>query len=289
MSPALAKSVKTQPDDITNHPRDIAFVRGGPKNEAWAGGDRAKTAVFNALSITFPPGERFFIDAVKHYRGLASGKLADDVKDFIIQESLHTREHIAFNQLMDPEHYPVAAIEAILAERMKIGRSKGPLAMLMITTALEHFTAILADAALRHPETFEDAPEEIRNLWLWHSLEETEHKAVAFDLMQRVIADMPAWRRYLLRARVMIITTTLFHMNILTFARMLLKADGITGWAAWRGVLGAMYGKGGLFRLALPAYFDWYRPGFHPWDHDNRDLLAKWRPLFETPSVAAAE
>ncbi|MFP5449571.1 MAG: metal-dependent hydrolase, partial [Alphaproteobacteria bacterium] len=48
------------------------------------------TAVFNALSLTFPDGERLFMDAVRHYRDRVSGKLAEDVRGFIAQEAIHS-------------------------------------------------------------------------------------------------------------------------------------------------------------------------------------------------------
>lgn len=288
---SAAASLKVQPTDIHNRPRNIEFVRKPPANGHWLDGDPVKTAWFNALSMTFPEGERFFIDAVKAHRHLADGKLADDVKDFIVQEALHTREHAAMNALVDRSKYPVDAIEAEVKWRTDFGRGRGPIPMLTVTICLEHFTAIMAHDALTHSQEFDGAPEEFKRLWLWHAVEETEHKSVAFDLWARAASGWGGFRRWFRRSFAMAFVSANFVWNITTFALMLLKADGITGFSArWR-LYSYLLGRPGPLRRIFLAYADWYRPGFHPWDHDNRDLLAKFAPMFEQaykpPAVAA--
>ena len=39
----------------------------------WNGGDPFRTAFFNAMSLSFPSGERFFIDAVREHEEGAPG------------------------------------------------------------------------------------------------------------------------------------------------------------------------------------------------------------------------
>ncbi len=72
------------------------------------------------MSLTFPDGERMFIDAVKAYRNEVDGKLAQDVKDFIRQEAIHSREHHLLNNKIDRTKYPVDAIEARIREKVKL-------------------------------------------------------------------------------------------------------------------------------------------------------------------------
>ncbi|HAH08933.1 MAG TPA: metal-dependent hydrolase [Alphaproteobacteria bacterium] len=276
--------------DIDNRPRNLSFVRSAPERH-WLGGDPVATAWFNALSLTFPDGERFFIDAVKAHRHLAEGKLAEDVKDFIVQEALHTREHAALNGHIDHGHYPVDKIEAMVKARTDLGRTRGPIPMLVVTTCLEHFTAILADDMLKNDKDLSAAPDNLRRLWLWHAVEETEHKSVAYDLWQRVAARWSHFGRYMIRVRAMAIVSCMFMWNVTTYALMLLKADGITGFEARKRLYGYLLGRPGPLRRIAGAYFDWYRPGFHPWDHDNRTLLDQWRPVFdaEARAIQAAE
>jgi len=67
----------------------------------WNGGDAFRTAWFNALSMSFPVGEQFFIDAVKlGMKALPQAQrevLAAEVQGFIGQEATHRRLHALFN------------------------------------------------------------------------------------------------------------------------------------------------------------------------------------------------
>jgi predicted metal-dependent hydrolase len=289
---ALDSPSKTMPGaapaPVSVTPRDLRFSTGDARGRAWLGGDPVGTAVFNALSLTFPEGERSFMDSVRAHRHLLSGRLLDEAKAFIAQEAIHSREHVALNSLLDRSHYPVDAIEAEIRRRVGVMRERGPLAMLSVTIALEHFTAMLADTFLRDETLFAGAPPEVARLWQWHSLEETEHKAVAFDVFLEVTRDMTPRQRHRIRARVMRIVTILFVRNIAHYAAQLLEADGMNPWTAHARVLWYLFGRPGLFRRAWRAYADWYRPDFHPWNHDNRALLDQWRRVFETPAEPRA-
>jgi predicted metal-dependent hydrolase len=119
-------SSRTTPADVTVPARDIRFDLSSAKTGHWLGGDPVGTAVFNALSLTFPDGERMFMDAVKNYRKDLTGKLAEDVRGFIAQEAIHSREHLHLNMLIDRERYPVAEIEAAVKERTAMARDRGP-------------------------------------------------------------------------------------------------------------------------------------------------------------------
>jgi hypothetical protein len=118
-------------------------------------------------------------------------------------------------------------------------------------------------------------------------MEETEHKGVAFDVFREISKDWTPLTRYRVRARVMLLITLMFTRNITRFAAKLLIADGVKPLAAYAKVLGYLFGKPGLFRKSWGAYFDWFRPDFHPWDHDNRAALEAWRATF-TPATPAA-
>ena len=131
-------TAKSTPADVKIPPRDIRFDVEGAKRRHWLGGDPVGTAVFNALSLTFPDGERMFIDAVRAFRGEVSGKLAEDVKGFIAQEAIHSREHHQLNQLIDRTHYAVDEVEAAIRERIAFSRSRGPMRMLIATIALRN-------------------------------------------------------------------------------------------------------------------------------------------------------
>jgi len=278
---------KHTPDDVDVLPRDIRFDVEEARKGHWLGGDPVGTAVFNALSLTFPDGERMFMDAVRHYRPQLSGKLAEDVRGFIAQEAIHSREHHTLNQLIDRDRYPVAEVEAGIRERVAFGRSRGPMAMLISTIALEHFTAMMAEMHARHRNLFENVAPGVERLWRWHAMEETEHKAVAYDVYMEVTKNWSPFRRYFRRCMAMALITYFFTRNISGYAARLLKADGYTPEQALRAVKDYVWKKPGLFSRGWKTYFAWYRPGFHPWDQDTRALTAEWKAEFDQIAAAA--
>ncbi len=279
---------KSTPADVKVPPRDIRFDVAAAKSGHWLGGDPVGTAVFNAMSLTFPDGERMFIDAVRHHRDRVSGKLAEDVKGFITQESIHAREHHQLNLLIDRDKYPVAEIEAAVKERTDFARARGPMRMLIATIALEHFTAMMAEAHARHRNLFENTDPGIERMWRWHAVEETEHKAVAYDVFLEVTKRWPPWRRYFRRTLAMALITYFFTRNITHYAARLLEADGYSYADAVKVVKRFVWKSPGLFTRNARTYFAWYRPGFHPWDQDTRALVAEWKAEFDAEIASAA-
>ncbi len=272
---------KTTPADLHVAPRDIRFDLAAAQQGHWLGGDPVGTAVFNALSLTFPDGERLFMDAVKNYRHLLTGKLLEDAKGFIAQEAIHSREHHQLNSLIDRDRYPVAEIEEMVRGRVKMARERGKMAMLISTIALEHFTAMMAEMHARHRDLFDQTPAGVEQLWRWHAMEETEHKAVAYDVFLEVTKDWSPAKRYFIRCRAMALVTIMFTRNISRYAARLLEADGYTPKAALKAVKRFVWGDPGLFRRGWKTYLAWYRPGFHPWDQDDRERFADWKAEFD--------
>lgn len=284
----LPMTAKTTPGDVQIPPRDIHFNVEAARKGHWLGGDPVGTAVFNALSLTFPEGERMFVDAVRNFRGEVSGKLAEDVQGFIKQEHIHAREHHALNQVIDRTRYPAAEVEEFIKKRVAFGRSRGPMAMLVATIALEHFTAMLADAHARHRNLFENVDPDIERMWRWHAVEETEHKAVAFDVFMHATRNWSPLRRYFRRTIAMAIISVVFTRNIAHYAARLLQSDGYSYRDALKAVNAYVWKTPGLFSRNAKTYFAWYRPGFHPWDDDNRALVAEWKAEFDADAAAPA-
>lgn len=263
----------TTPVDLTIHPRNIAFGRMKGEPRWWLGGDPVATAFYNALSVTFPQGERFFMDAVRRYKSETSGRLESQITGFITQEAMHTREHVAFNRQVAGHGYDVAALEARTRKRLDFARSRPAYMQLGATIALEHFTAILAHALLADPRHLEGAAPEAAALWRWHAIEEIEHKAVAFDTFRVATARMTGLRRWHVRFWTMVIATGLLFRVVGANMGDLLRQDDIAGRRVFREALHLLWVRPGLLRQILPSYLDYFRPGFHPWDHDDRALI----------------
>jgi predicted metal-dependent hydrolase len=263
------------PADLRITARDIAFRGDGIREGWWLGGDPIGTTFFNALSASFPQGERFFIDAVRRYRDRAEEPLRGQIASFIAQESMHTREHLVFNRQMSEAGYDLAPIDAFLKARFDWSRTRPELQQLGATIALEHFTAILAHALLTDPSQLDGAPLEVQQLWQWHAIEEIEHKAVAFDTFLAATREMSAVRRWLLRSSVMVVATVLFLHEILFSAGELFRQDDIAGMGTWFKFLHYVLIRPGMLRKVFGNYLTYYRPSFHPWCVDDRYLIAR--------------
>lgn len=271
--------VQRTPADLSITPRDLRFAEAARSERWWHGGDPVATAFYNALSASFPLGERFFIDSVKRFRKAADPRLDRQIDAFVTQESIHTREHLAFNRIVSDKGYDLGRINALLKERFEWGRKQNPIKQLASTAALEHFTAILAHAVLSDSRDLEGVPEAIRRLWLWHAVEEIEHKAVAFDTLLAATQGISGLRRWLLRSLSMCVATALFLHEIFFCVNDFFRQDGIATPKTWWRFFRFLLVTPGLFRRVFASYLSYFRPGFHPWRVDDRKLIEGFQPL----------
>ena len=158
---------------------------------------------------------------------------------------------------------------------------------LAATMALEHYTAMMAAEFLGNPKHFKDADPEVRAMWEWHSIEEIEHKGVAFDTWNHATKDWTKWKRWKVRNLMMLIVTARFFKNRWNDTLELLAQDGITGWKAKWGLFKYLTVSPGVVRRILPAWLAYFKPGFHPWDHDDRALIGKYEGEFEAALMPA--
>ena len=260
--------------------RNRRFGRGRAQQRWWLGGDPIATAWFNALSATFPRGETLFIDAVKAFREDAPPALAAEIRAFIRQEINHTREHVAFNRAAADAGYDMAAIDARVERLVGDVYARPQFAWLAVTIALEHFTAMFAHEFLAHPEHFGGAAFEQAELWRWHAVEEIEHKGVAYDTYLHATRDWPRFRRWKVKALVMLMITERFIRHRSRDALDFMAQDGITGWKARTRTAWYLFGKPGVLRRIFPAWVAYFLPGFHPWNRDDRALIDRYRDEF---------
>lgn len=271
----MTRPAVATPADLTITPRNIAFGRGESNPRWWLNGDPVATTFYNALSVTFPQGEGFFIEAVRRFKDDVPAPLREQIASFVKQEALHTREHVAFNRQVTDHGYDISRMEGGTKERLDISRSKHPVVQLAVTVALEHFTAIIAHALLAAPHHLDGAPAEVRRLWLWHALEEVEHKAVAYDTFLHVTRNISGFKRWSIRTRVMMLVTWNFVKYRKVDMADFFEQDGIRNAGTWLRTLKFLFLTPGLVPRILLPYLSFYRPGFHPWDHDDRDLMRR--------------
>src|ERR1043165_1664518 len=154
-----------------------------------ADGDLILSHLAAGLSSVFPDGEDFFVKSVRHYRDqITDPELKRQVAGFIGQEAMHGREHRALNNRLDELGYPTKRVEKFTKWGLELRTKYAPAkANLAATAALEHFTATLAELVLSDETTRKQfGHPAMRDIFLWHALEESEHKAVAFDVYKAV-------------------------------------------------------------------------------------------------------
>lgn len=267
-SPQPTRSVPT---------RRISFeasLRGVPRHFA-ADGDLVLSHVAACLSAVFPDGEDFFVRSVRHFRDqVTDPDLKRQVAGFIGQEAMHGREHRGFNRRLAELGYPTRLLERITERGLATGeRLVGPKASLAVTAALEHFTATLAELVLRDEDTRHlFGHGEVQHLFLWHALEESEHKAVAFDVY-RAVGGTEAMRR-----ATMNLVTVAFVGGIALAVGMSLLGDRDT-YRVGRLVrsLRSLWRSPIVSRELWRELRAYNQRGFHPDDRDATQLVEAWR------------
>ena len=245
----------------------------------WFGGDAFKSRFFDAMSLLFPEGERFFIACVRDFRDqITDPDLQHQVKNFIYQEGQHGMVHSQFNQRIKAQG---VAVDHILQEehhflfnvfRKRMSRRY----TLAQTAAAEHLTALMAHGFFAKG-LLKDADPRIRAMYAWHAVEEIEHKAVAFDVYKTV-----ARGGYLTRVLAMLQVSITFPLHTFLIMRHMFKVDALPRRGrAWLKGLWWLYGPRGVFSGLLGHYLAYFKPGFHPWQQGQLESYAAWREAYE--------
>jgi uncharacterized protein len=260
--------------------------------EYWMNGSAGLTHFMTALSALFPAGEMFFIDSVRVVRQHPSIKdnaeLQKEISAFIGQEAMHTQEHEGFNVSAQKYGHDVATLDrytdrAIQTTRKVFAFLGKPVGItqemvdLTATTALEHFTATIASQLLVNNHIQELMSDEtMKTMWLWHAIEENEHKAVAYDVFEGVFGK--GIKSYLLRTGSLVAAMAILFCVQSYFVFRLLKQDKQLNRAALKDIYTYAYSpsKGIITGMAREMIM-YFKPDFHPNHHDTDALLEKWK------------
>ncbi len=245
----------------------------------WFAGDPFLTRMFDALSLTFPDGERYFIQSVRLFRDqIQDPDLKQRVADFIRQEAQHGIAHDKMNQVMKDQGMPVDQFIQRLNKVFKFElKYRSPQYNIAMTAAAEHLTALMAETFYGEKDTLQDAHPYVRALFAWHAIEEMEHRDVAFDVMQQV-GNVPE----VTRKMALVLTTGLMFGFTLYRANVMLKCDGFNRTQRLKmNVRGLqwLFGKQGKLRKMQSQYRDWFKPDFHPSQHP---IIAQYDVWLET-------
>lgn len=228
--------------------------------------------MLTALSSTFPIGEQFFVHSVRNVRDkVTDPTLQAQIAAFIGQEAMHSKAHSEFNDAWRRDHYNLDRFQAWLARKNIHVRSLHPKIQLAITCAFEHFTALLGGYILRHPEVLSTLDEDAMKLWVWHAIEEIEHRSVAFDVYQAVYGD-DRIRRLLMRS----VTTGFASLTLYSTTRLFWQ-DKWSSLPKIGGNLFGLYLLGKMLIQLVPEYLSYYKSDFHPAAHDYSKIVQYWK------------
>jgi len=238
-------------------------------------GDLISGHLIAALSSVFPDGEDYFVRSVRRFRDQVTDRdLKRQVAGFIGQEAVHGREHRVFNDRLGELGYPTKQYERITCKLLHVReRILSDKSNLAATAALEHFTATLAELVLSNEEVRREmGADAVRDLFVWHALEESEHKAVAFDVYRAVGGSerLRVWTMNFFRFGFVVAMATAIVVSLLgdraTYRRGRLRQS-------WRRVRRSPI----LDRAIWVQLKDYNRPDFHPDDSDTTELVETWR------------
>ena len=228
--------------------------------------------MLTALSSTFPIGEQFFVHSVRNVRDkVKDEKLQAQITAFIGQEAMHSKAHAEFNDAWRSDDYHLDRFQAWLARKNEYVKNLHPKIQLAITCAFEHFTALLGGYILRHPEVLATLDEDAVKLWVWHAIEEIEHRAVAFDVYQAVYGDDKI-RRMIMRS----VTTGFASLTFYSATRLFLQ-DKAKSLPKVGGNIFGLYLLGKMFIQLLPEYLSYFKADFHPSEIDYSKIVKYWK------------
>ena len=228
--------------------------------------------MLTALSSTFPIGEQFFVHSVRNVRDkVQDEKLQAQITAFIGQEAMHSKAHAEFNDAWRSDDYHLDRFQAWLARKNEYVKNLHPKIQLAITCAFEHFTALLGGYILRHPEVLATLDEDAVKLWVWHAIEEIEHRAVAFDVYQAVYGDDKI-RRMIMRS----VTTGFASLTFYSATRLFLQ-DKAKSLPKVGGNIFGLYLLGKMFIQLLPEYLSYFKADFHPSEIDYTKIVKYWK------------
>ncbi len=238
------------------------------------------TIFFATLSVFLTYGEDLVIETARYHRDFIQDPiLKQRVTSLIGQEAIHSKVHNEFNDAIADKsiNYPVAFYRFLGEKFFEHVFLKFPQPLkLSLMAGIEHFTAVLAEYMMEHEEAFyatDDA--KTRAMWMWHMIEESEHKDIAYDVYQTLNGN------YALRISGFFLAY-LTILGLIPFATALVplfrKPSDLIKPKFWkdarRGVRLIFGPKDGVFGSTQGKIWDYLRRDFHPNDYDTHEHLA---------------
>lgn len=254
----------------------------------WCANDPAMTHYFTGLSTLFPEGESYFVRSVRALREHAklNEALDREISAFIGQEAMHSKEHHAFHISAQQHGLNPESLEKITGIVLKgLEKIFSKKWNLLVTVGLEHYTAVLVVSMMETVNEYM-TDKTIRDLWLWHSVEETEHKAVAFDLYEYLYGN--GLNAYLPRVTIFTLSLILITGLSTIYQIVLMKRDKqLSNLKTWQNFFNFAAKQ---YKTFIPKFFEYYRYDFHPNQTNEKNLVATTKiklGIKDTPALVS--
>ena len=204
---------------------------------------------------------------------VADPALKADVHGFIGQEGVHFQSHRRYNEILK-RHYPeLEQVEAEMEADYRAFQKRSLKWRLAYTAGFETMTMGITEWLIRsRGQLFAGSDSAIASLVLWHMVEETEHKNVAYDLYGHLYGDYwgKAWG-------LLCGSLHVAWSSRKGYVRML-KRDGLWHKPLSRLRLWAMVAR--FLLHASPAMLRSLLPGYHPSRVRDPAWVARWTQAY---------
>lgn len=244
----------------------------------WMHNDPFLTHFLSNLSSLFPEGEFFFVTSMRNIRDqIQDPVMQKEISAFIGQEAMHSKEHKVFNDYATANGIDVDFFHRRVGKLLKFGHKiLSHKQQLAVTCALEHFTATIASQLMKRTDWNERMNDPtMRKMWLWHAVEESEHKSVCYDAYQQLYKNAYATRSGAMVVAMVILAAVVADQQV----RLMAKDKQLFNLKSWFLGINSLMGRKGFLLQVLPELFDYFRPGFHPEDYDTEALEKKYKEM----------
>ncbi|MFM7403441.1 MAG: metal-dependent hydrolase [Erythrobacter sp.] len=254
--------------------RQIPFAFDEDINPVWHPDRPEWSHMANGASLTMPYLEPFLIKTVTEALKLVDNPvLKADVHGFIGQEGVHYRNHRRYNEILKRTYPELAEVEDELEADYRGLQKRSLKWRLAYSAGFETMTMGITEWLIgQRRMLFAGADRSVASLVLWHMVEETEHKTVAWDLYNHLYGD---WRG---RAWGLLCgTAQVAWASRKAYIRML-KRDG-----RWHQPLSRLRVWGMVARFLFhtsPAMLRSLLPGYHPSKASDPDWVRHWASAY---------
>lgn len=240
----------------------------------WNDNSPFKTHFLNALSLTLPECEKFFIETVRHCsKEITNPQLANEIKEFVKQESHHRNAHTHYNNWLQDQGLPAKELQHSSNRMWNFVRQwLDKKSWLALTICVEHITVVYASVFLQYQDILKKMHPQFEQIWRWHAIEELEHKAVAFDTWNAVKGNN--LHKNIIMA--LVLPTYMWYVGKNTI--VFLHADKqLWKWQTATDMICFLFNrKTGLLRKSFIPWLEFLSTRFHPNDQDHSKILLSY-------------